>query len=379
MDLSVVIVNYNVRHFLEQCLYSVMKAAQGLRVEIYVVDNHSADGSVEYLQPLFPAVNFIQNNTNEGFSKANNRVIPLLKGEFVLFLNPDTILPEDCFEKCIAFIRSKEDAGAIGVRMIDGSGNFLPESKRHLPSPFSSMIKLCGLDSVSIFRKFFPSYYDLSLSEFDTAPVQILSGAFMIMRKTILNEVNGFDTNFFMYGEDIDLSYRIQILGYNNYYLGSCSIIHFKGESSVRYSPVFIRHFYGAMSLFVKKHFSGIKLGLSLAAIFLSRYLAILMARLTPDISKKSDERERVIKITGTIEDTQSALSLLKKSGIKFIEASPDMPFDTLLIHVPHTGYQKLISLLSEKKDQCEVWISASGSSSIIGSRKRHENGVVIS
>jgi len=379
MDLSVVIVNYNVRYFLEQCLHSVLRAAEGRQVEIYVVDNHSSDDSVNYLQPLFPSVIFIQNRVNEGFARANNQVIPLLKGEFVLFLNPDTLIPEDCFEKCIAFIRSKKDAGAIGVKMMDGSGRFLPESKRNLPSPVSSLIKLSGLGKLFQRKNYGKGYYDCSIAEHESGPVQILSGAFMFMRKTLLYEVEGFDADFFMYGEDIDLSYRICLLGYRNYYLGSCAIIHFKGESSVRNSPTFTRNFYGAMALFVKKHYSGTKAMLLFAGIQFSRVLALSMAGWRSGIGRDLDERERVIKITGNTEDVSRALALLKKSGIKFMEATHDMYFDTLLIHTPHTDYARLIAMISEAADRYEIWISATGSGSIIGSRKRHQNGMVIS
>lgn len=379
MELSVVIVNYNVKHFLEQCLFSVMRAAKGREVEVHVVDNHSTDGSVAYLQSLFTSVYFIRNKVNEGFGKANNQVIPHLKGEFVLFLNPDTILPEDCFQKCLSFFRSKNDAGAVGVRMIDGSGFFLPESKRCLPSPFSSLIKLTGLQSWTRRLDFLPSYYASGLSEHESGPVEVLSGAFMLLKRELLNKLGGFDTDFFMYGEDIDLSYRISKLAYRNYYFGDCSIIHFKGESSVRHSPLFIRHFYGAMALFVKKHFSGAKALFLLAGIHTAKKMALLKSMILPVNQVAPDKKTRVIRFIGEPQDLNRSRQLLNNSHIPYVEAVDDTKYDTLLVHPPAQDYRSLIAHISDTAGSVDIWISASGSGSIIGSRHRHSNGIVIS
>jgi len=210
LDLSVIIVNYNVKHFLEQCLYSVRKACNGLQAEILVIDNRSADGSLAYLQPAFPDVQFIANKDNVGFGKACNQGLAVSKGKYILFLNPDTIVPEDCFLQCRDFMEAHPDAGALGIRMLDGSGRFLKESKRSFPSPLTSFFKLAGLTSLFPRSKVFARYHLGHLEEKTDHEVDVLAGAFMWIRKSVLDKTGGFDEAFFMYGEDVDLSYRIQ-------------------------------------------------------------------------------------------------------------------------------------------------------------------------
>lgn len=262
MYLSVIIVNYNVKHFLEQCLYSVQKACVGIKAEIIVIDNNSTDGSRAFLEPAFPAIQFIWNSKNVGFAKANNQALKMAKGEYILFLNPDTILAEDCIEKCIYFFKENKIAGAVGIKMIDGSGNFLKESKRAFPSPLTSLYKLTGLTRLFPHSKTFARYHLGNLSENENHGVDVLAGAFMMIPKKVLDEVGNFDERFFMYGEDVDLSFRIQKAGYRNYYFAESTIIHFKGESTKRGSLNYVRLFYKAMNLFVKKHYSGSKAGI---------------------------------------------------------------------------------------------------------------------
>ncbi len=262
MQLSVIIVNYNVKYFLEQCLYSVQKACSGMQAEIIVVDNNSGDGSKPYLEEKFTGVHFIWNNDNIGFARANNLALEKAKGEFVLFLNPDTLLAEDCMEKCIGSLKVNKKAGALGIRMVDGTGNFLKESKRAFPSPLTSLFKLSGLARLFPRSKTFARYHLGHLSENENHEVDVLAGAFMMIPQKVLSEVGNFDEKFFMYGEDVDLSYRIQKAGYSNYYFSESTIIHFKGESTKRGSLNYVRLFYKAMSLFVKKHYSGSKAGI---------------------------------------------------------------------------------------------------------------------
>lgn len=257
MQLSVIIVNYNVKHFLEQCLYSVRRASLGLRAEVIVVDNHSEDNSLAFLQPLFPEVNFLVNKENLGFAKACNQGWQMAKGEYILFLNPDTIIPEDCFEKCISFFMSHPDAGALGVKMLDGSGRFLKESKRSFPSPSAALYKLFGLSKLFPQSKTFSKYHLGNLNKDQIHEVEVLAGAFMMIKKEVLDKTGGFDETFFMYGEDVDLSYRIRKAGYKNYYFPGVSIIHFKGESTRKGTLNYIRMFYRAMSIFVKKQYGG--------------------------------------------------------------------------------------------------------------------------
>ncbi|MFM7080039.1 MAG: glycosyltransferase family 2 protein [Bacteroidota bacterium] len=256
MKLSVIIVSYNVRHFLEQCLTSVQHALRGLDGEVFVVDNDSSDGSVEMVAARFPDVHLIANKDNVGFSKANNQAIIQSKGDYVLLLNPDTVVEEDTFRKCVAFMDSHPDAGGLGVKMIDGKGNFLPESKRGMPSPSVAFWKISGLSSLFPKSKTFGKYHLGFLSEDETHEVEILAGAFMMMRKSVIDQVGMLDESFFMYGEDIDLSYRILQGGYKNYYYPGTRIIHYKGESTKKSSVNYVMVFYKAMVIFAEKHFS---------------------------------------------------------------------------------------------------------------------------
>lgn len=256
MKLSVIIVNYNVEYFLEQCLHSVRKACKNISSDVYVVDNNSVDGSVEMVAEKFPEVILIANKDNPGFSKANNQAIRLSKAEYVLLLNPDTVVEEDTFEKVIDFMDSHPDAGGLGVKMIDGKGNFLPESKRGLPTPAVAFYKIFGLSKLFPKSKKFAKYHLGHLSNDEIHEIDVLAGAFMLMRKETLDKVGLLDETFFMYGEDIDLSYRIILGGYKNYYYPETSIIHYKGESTKKGSLNYVFVFYNAMIIFAKKHFS---------------------------------------------------------------------------------------------------------------------------
>ena len=256
MQLSIIIVNYNVKQFLMQCLQSVQKAIAGIDAEVFVVDNASGDDSVEMLKEKFPWVKCIANTTNVGFSCANNQAIKLAVGEFVLLLNPDTLVEADTFVKCIDFMKQKEDAGALGVKMINGKGEFLPESKRGLPVPAVAFYKIFGLSKLFPNSKKFGSYHLTNLDNDKIQSVEVLSGAFMFIRKKVLELIGGLDETFFMYGEDIDLSYRIIKAGYKNYYLPDARIIHYKGESTKKGSINYVIVFYKAMQIFVKKHFT---------------------------------------------------------------------------------------------------------------------------
>lgn len=257
MELSVIIVNYNVRYFLEQTLLSVERAVQGIAAEVWVVDNNSADSSVEMVRERFPWVHLIANENNPGFSIANNQAIRQSTGEHVLLLNPDTVVKEDTFRQCLSFMKEHPDCGGLGVRMIDGRGQFLPESKRGLPTPWVAFTKAFGLARVFPKSRRFGHYHLGYLPENETHEVEVLSGAYMWMRRAALEEVGLLDESFFMYGEDIDLSYRIILGGFKNYYFPGTSIIHYKGESTKRGSLNYVRVFYNAMIIFADKHFSG--------------------------------------------------------------------------------------------------------------------------
>lgn len=254
--LSVVIVNYNVEYFLEQCLYSVVRATRYLQAEIFVVDNASVDGSVQMVKTKFPQVILMENKKNVGFSRANNQAIRQSTGDYVLLLNPDTLVEEDTLTKVVDFMDAHADAGGLGVKMIDGKGRFLPESKRGLPTPAVAFYKIFGLSSLFPKSKRFGRYHLGYLSNDQTHQVEILSGAFMLLRKATLDKTGLLDEDFFMYGEDIDLSWRIIQSGYRNYYYPHTRIIHYKGESTKKSSVNYVFVFYNAMVIFARKHFS---------------------------------------------------------------------------------------------------------------------------
>jgi GT2 family glycosyltransferase len=285
-DLSVVIVNYNVVFFLEQCLNSVFAASKNLNVQIFVVDNNSVDGSINMLKENFSSVILIENKENVGFSKANNQAIKRANSPYVLLLNPDTVIEEDTFDKCIDFMNSKTDCGGLGLRMLDGKGNFLPESKRGFPSPSVAFYKIFGLSFLFPKSQKYGRYHLGFLSEFEVNEVDVLSGAFMLLRTETLEKIGLLDEQFFMYGEDIDLSYRIKLGGYKNYYFPETKIIHYKGESTKKSSVNYVFVFYKAMILFAKKHFSNKNANLFSFAINLAIYMRASLSLINRFVKK---------------------------------------------------------------------------------------------
>ncbi|QBN18454.1 glycosyltransferase family 2 protein [Flavobacterium nackdongense] len=252
MQLSIIILNYNVRYFLELCVLSVQKAVENIDAEIIVIDNNSADDSCAMIKQRFPNVKLIENSENSGFPKGNNVGVAAAKGEYICILNPDTVVAEDTFSKVLAFAKRQNDLGIVGCKLIDGTGNFLPECKRGVPTPFVAFTKITGLYKVS--PKLFGKYYAQHLSENETGKVDILVGAFMVMKRDLYNEIGGFDEDCFMYSDDIDLSYMALKKGKSNYYYHETSVIHYKGESTVK-DGAYMKRFQEAMNFFYKKHF----------------------------------------------------------------------------------------------------------------------------
>lgn len=314
MQLSVIVLNYNVRYHLELCLLSVTRATQHLESEIIVVDNASSDDSLQMLATRFPHLKVIANTENLGFSKANNLGVKEACGEYVCILNPDTVLPENCFEQLLAFAETKENLGAVGIRLVDGTGTFLPESKRNLPTPKVALAKLLQNSK---------AYYASDFCEEDTGKVQVLVGAFMLLKREVYCQHNGFDEDYFMYGEDIDLSYRLLQSGYDNYYCGHISAIHFKGESTLR-NKIYATRFYEAMSIFYKKHFGANDIEARLVA------LALQAAKGVKIFSK-----------TRNIEDDFNAPILILSSDSAFI--------NQMQKYLPVKA--KVCNVLSEKTD----------------------------
>ena len=304
MKLSVVIVNYNVKYFLEQCLVSVLKATEDITSEIFVVDNASSDDSLEYLIPRFPKVRFIENKENVGFSRANNMAIKQSTGEYVLLLNPDTLVGENVLKDCITWMDSCAKAGGLGVK-----GAFAFESRRGFPSPMTSFYKITGLCNLFPYSRRFGKYYLRYLDKNQINRIDIISGAYMFLRREALNKSGLLDESFFMYGEDIDLSYRITLTGYENYYVPS-SIIHYKGESTKKESFKYVYTFYDAMVIFFKKHFPHYSLvfSLSVKVVIYLRALVAVLRRMMSRFMKKKPFEYRFLVLGGekTLRDVRS-------------------------------------------------------------------------
>lgn len=286
MKLSVIIVNYNVKFFLEQCLFSVLKSLQNINGEIIVVDNCSVDGSEVMIRNKFPQVKLIVNHQNVGFAKANNQAMKMALGEYVLLLNPDTVVEESTFARCIEFMDRHQDAGALGPKMIDGKGKFLPESKRGLPTPNVAFYKIFGLTKLFPHSATFARYYLGNTSINETQEVEILTGAFLLLRRSILENVGYLDESFFMFGEDIDFSHRIVLAGFKNYYFPEVSIIHYKGESTKKGSLNYIMIFYKAMHIFVNKYFTGGQAYFFSLLIYLAIYFRAALSLLKRSFSR---------------------------------------------------------------------------------------------
>jgi len=278
--LSIIIVNYNVKHLIGSCLNSVYASLKDIPAEIFIVDNDSSDGSVSMIREQFPDVHLIENSENEGFAKANNKALKIAKGDYLLLLNPDTLVQENTFSECLNFLEKNPNAGGVGVRMIDGTGQFLPESKRGFPGIWTSFCKISGLYKWFPNSSFFNRYYLGQIPEFQTAKIDVLTGAFLMFPRKVKEKIGMLDERFFMYGEDVDFSYRINQAGYELYYLPTTTIVHYKGESTKKSSVNYIKTFYGAMILFVDKHYQGnarkIILFLLRSAIYTRACLAML-------------------------------------------------------------------------------------------------------
>lgn len=333
MKLSVIILNYNVQHYLELCLQSVEAAIVNLDAEIIVVDNHSSDDSCKMVKHKFPKVKLIANNENLGFSKGNNIGVEAANGEYLCILNPDTVLAEDTFTKILDFATGQDKLGIVGCKLIDGTGHFLPESKRNLPTPFVAFKKLLGFPK---------SYYASYLDENDTGEISVLVGAFMVMKHSLYSQLNGFDEDFFMYGEDIDLSYRATKLGYKNFYYGNIEVIHFKGESTLK-DQQYASRFFGAMKIFYRKHFKNIQLVNLL--VFAGIKLAFL-TRASPKLIRKCSSRVLFYGKSSYLESQLSA-----RNSLQFIESSSSiLPDATIVFDCNKLSFKSIINIIHQNR-----------------------------
>jgi GT2 family glycosyltransferase len=332
---------------------------------------------MEFLIPLYPAFHFIQNKENKGFSKASNQAVSHCRGEFILFLNPDTILAEDCLESCISFFRLTPDAGALGVRMVDGSGNFLRESRRGFPSFRTSFFKMSGLHRLFPRSKFFSSYYMGHLDEHVPHPADILSGAFFMVKKNLLDQTGGFDEQFFMYGEDIDLSYRLQQTGYQNYYMPMTTIVHFKGESTKRDSR-YLTMFYSAMDLFIKKHFRGSRSRIQLILLHTGiRFHQALHAVRLP-FKKSTVNRKHGLRIFVKGDPSARQIWNRKLVGIQMPVAANEADAEEIIYcEGPQYSWKSIITEISNNRKGIICRFHGAGTHAAVGSASARSQGEV--
>ena len=332
-DLSIIIVNYNVRPYLEQCLDSISKSTRGFEVETIVVDNNSNDGSVDYLKKRFKEVVFIENQTNCGFAKANNQGIRMAKGRYVMLLNPDTVITESTISDCIQFMDKHDEAGALGVKMLKSDGAFAYESRRGIPTPFVAFCKMSGLGTLfpnsRTFGRYYMRYLDVNAAE----KIDIISGACMFIRKSTLDKSGLLDEDFFMYGEDIDLSYRLLQTGQHNYYLPT-RILHYKGESTQKSSYRYVYNFYNAMLIFFRKHFSNYNFLISLpikAAIYVKAFMAYMSNLMSGKHNDKEEKlgfmRQFMYLFIGSPDNIPAVEGIARENGLRLtvLETSNDI------------------------------------------------------
>lgn len=384
MQLSVIILNYNVRYFLELCVLSVQKAIQNLDAEIIVIDNNSSDDSCAMIRQLFPNIKLIENKENSGFPKGNNMAVAQAKGEFICILNPDTVVAEDTFEKVLAFAKSKTDLGIVGCKLIDGTGNFLPESKRGILTPWVAFTKIFGFYKLFPKSSLFNKYYAQHLEDNQTGKVAILVGAFMIMKRELYNEMNGFDENCFMYADDIDLSYRALLLQKHNYYFHETTVIHYKGESTVK-DGTYMKRFQEAMNFFYKKHFKVsvffslfMKIGIVFFS-FIKMFQGKVQAKPYPEnyllLSDNETTREKLeIKLKKKV-----AISMLENGKIVFSQTFSERKNCEVILDINYLSFKKAITFIEANKNKSFTFkLLPMQSNFIIGSNNSNDRGEVI-
>lgn len=383
MQLSIIILNYNVRYFLEQCVLSVQEAITEIEAEIIVVDNHSSDDSVLMMQEKFPDVKLIQNAENFGFPKGNNIGFREAKGKYVCVLNPDTVVAEDTFTKTLAFAERQNNPGIIGCKLIDGTGQFLPESKRGIPTPWTAFTKIFGLYKIFPQRKLFNQYYAQHLNENATGKVDILVGAFMFLENKLYDDLKGFDENCFMYADDIDLSYRALQKGKNNYYFHGTTVLHYKGESTIKNEKYMLR-FQEAMNFFYKKHFK--------KSLFFSFFIQIgiwffSLAKMFQGKSKEYPLPECYILYSENANLSEKLASILENK-VSFLDFKKEKMVNSWLIlkgkkteiilDNQYVSFKKCIKIIETLKDKNITFkIFPKKTDFIIGSNSRNSRGEI--
>ncbi|HEU4495593.1 MAG TPA: glycosyltransferase family 2 protein [Flavobacterium sp.] len=376
MQLSIIILNYNVRYFLELCVLSVQSAIRNIDAEIIVVDNSSPDDSCQMMRERFPDVILIENTENTGFPRGNNIGVAAARGEYVCILNPDTVVAEDTFEKLLAFAASKTDLGIVGCRLLDGRGNFLPESKRGIPTPFAAFAKISGLYKIFPNSRRFNRYYASHIDEHQTGRADILVGAFMLLKKELYVEAGGFDERYFMYGEDIDFSFSVLNNGKKNYYFHDTAVIHYKGESTVK-DRNYMKRFQQGMELFYEKHGSASAFFSTFmkAGMFFFSFLKAFRAKAAP-----FPKPERYCLVTGNLDS--GLLKILEERlqasvAVCSEDAGPDRT--EFIIDIESVGFKKAIDFIaSPGRRHCTFKMLLKKSNYLIGSNSSSDRGEVV-
>jgi GT2 family glycosyltransferase len=384
MQLSVVILNYNVRYFLELCVLSVQSALKDIESEIIVVDNNSSDGSCAMMQQRFPDIKLIQNNDNLGFPKGNNLGVAQAKGKYICILNPDTVVAEDTFTKVLAFAERQMNLGVIGVKLIDGAGNFLPESKRGVPTAFVAFTKMMGLYKIRPKFELFGRYYAQHVQENQTAKVDILVGAFMFMERELYLELAGFDENCFMYSDDIDLSYRALLKGKSNYYFHETTVIHYKGESTIR-DGVYMKRFQEAMNFFYKKHFKvstffsiGMKIGIGFFS-FIKMFEGKTISKKGPELFVFYSSNVNLVKKTAAVLQKKVGFHDLNSEKMVISSEVKDKEPVEILLDNHFVSFKECIHFMESFKNKGLTFkILPKNTTFLIGSDNSNERGVVV-
>ena len=385
MQLSVIILNYNVRFFLEQCVLSVQAALQHIDGEIIVVDNNSTDASCQMMKTRFPNIKLIENKENTGFPKGNNIGVAEAKGEYICILNPDTVVAEDTFTKILISQPATRNPqlGILGCKLIDGTGKFLPESKRGIPTPWVAFTKIFGLYNFFPKVRMFNQYYAQHLSENQSGNVEILVGAFMVMKRDLYIEVGGFDENCFMYSDDIDLSYRLLKSGKINYYFCETSVIHYKGESTMK-DGTYLKRFQEAMDYFYSKHFKKsaffslfMKIG-SFFFVFVKKNKTGVTNRGIDNyilISKNELLKEKLEKLLGkNVKLLSTSFKNELPSMLKRTDTNVEVIFDQ-----NNLSFSNIISAMEEfKNERVTFKIIPNSSNFMIGSNSSNDRGEVV-
>jgi len=384
MQLSVIILNYNVRYFLEQCVLSVQEAISDLDAEIIVIDNNSTDDSCLMMQQRFPEMKLIQNKENFGFPKGNNIAVNHAKGKYICILNPDTVVAENTFTKILAFAERQTNLGIIGCKLIDGTGSFLPESKRGIPTPWVAFTKIFGLYKIFPKSKLFNQYYAQHLDENETGEVEILVGAFMLMKRDLYLDLKGFDEDCFMYADDIDLSYRALQMQKSNYYFHETTVLHYKGESTVK-DEKYMKRFQEAMTFFYQKHF---KRSLFFSIFIKVGILFFSFVKMFQGKQKQNPLPESYFLYSLNAELSEKLTFILKNKMVIFDFKKEKMVNSSqisrgkrveIILDNHYVSFKKCIKIIETLKDKSITFkILPKRANFIIGSNSRNDRGQII-